>query len=229
MSRIAGSNGTKTAEAIQAAALDLVYLHGFEGFGLRALAARVGLQPASLYNHFPTKQTLLFGLIGNHMDALIRRTRAALETCGSRPRDRLRAFIAHHLDYHIEKKQLVYVANFELRALTPENLAHVIGQRKTYEALLIGILDDGCACGDLDIPDTHVTAYAILAMLTGACTWYKSDGRLGKAKMIALHTQLALEGCTHREPAAPAGRAAKAALSRARRRVTKEIAQPQGM
>jgi AcrR family transcriptional regulator len=205
MSRTAGSNGEKTAEAIRRAALRLVYEHGFEGFGLRQLAAEIGLQPASLYNHIASKQDLLFNLIDRHIDDLIARTEHILADCDPDPIARLEAFTAHHLAYHIDKKHEVYVSNFELRALTPPNLAIILAKRRRYEAILIGILDDGEALGQVAVADTHVAAYALLAMLTGACTWYKPKGRLSKADMIELHTRLVLDGWTTGHAAALAG------------------------
>ena len=198
MSRIAGSNGARTREAIRRTGLQLIYDHGYEGFGLRQLAQSVGVQPASLYNYFASKQDLLFGLISDHMQDLIAQAKATLEQCAANPLARLKAFTAHHLDYHIEKKQEVYVANFELRALTPENHAVIVRLRRQYEALLISVLDDGKRMGVIGTAETHVAAYALLAMLTGACTWYKPEGRLGRADMIALHTRLVLDGCAVR-------------------------------
>jgi Tetracyclin repressor-like, C-terminal domain len=40
-------------------------------------------------------------------------------------------------------------------------------------------------------------------MLTGACTWYKPEGRLTKAEVVELHTDMVLHGCVPRpRPAA---------------------------
>ena len=195
MTRTAHSKGDRTAAVIRQVGLRLIFRHGFEAMSLRQLAAEVGIQPASLYNHIATKQALLFDLIHDHLIALLQHCDAALAAAGPGTVERLRAFIAQHLLYHLEKKQEVFVANFELRALDPGNYSRIIAMRRSYEERLIVLLDEGVAAGEVSLRDTRVAAYAILAMLTGACTWYKPDGRLTKAEMVALHTDLVLHGC----------------------------------
>ena len=194
MARTSGSHGPSTAEAIRLAGIKLIFDHGFEAMSLRQLAAEVGLQPASLYNHISSKQDFLFALIRDHMAALIASTDAALASQDG-AQARLCAFIAHHLTYHLDKKREVYIANFELRALSPKHRKSVVEQRRLYEQRLIDILDQGRISGALAHEDSQVTAYAILAMLTGACTWYRPDGRLSDQALIALHTRLILSGC----------------------------------
>ena len=198
MARIAGSNGPRTAAAIRSAGLRLIYRHGFEAMTLRGLAAEVGVQPASLYNHIRTKQELLFELIREHMETLLAQTDMALDKAPAGIMERLRAFIAHHILYHLKRKQEVFVANFELRALEPRNYAEIVAMRRTYEGKLIGLLDTGVTSGEFEIRDTRITAYAILAMLTGACTWYKPEGRLTEAEVVELHTGMVLHGCIGR-------------------------------
>src|SRR4051794_20752446 len=115
MTRLAGSHGPTTAAAIRKTGLELIHERGFHAMTLRQLAAEVGVQPASLYNHIRTKQDLLFDVIREHMENLLAQTDAALAEAPSGATERLRAFIAHHVVYHLEKKQEVFVANFELR------------------------------------------------------------------------------------------------------------------
>ena len=195
MSRTVGASGARTAEAIRVAGLQLIYEHGFEAMSLRQLAVMVGLQPASLYNHMATKQDLLFRIIFQHMRDLIDSTHAALDAdSDATALDRLRRFIAHHLHAHMQKKREVYVANFELRALTAPNYESIVAMREQYERILIDILDCGVAEGSLRPIDTPVAAYALLAMLTGTCTWYKPNGRLSEGQVIAMHTALVLDG-----------------------------------
>jgi AcrR family transcriptional regulator len=199
MGRIAGSSGEKTAALIRRAALRLIHRQGFAAMNLRELAAEVGISPASLYNHMRTKQDLLFDLVHDHMTTLLAETDAALAAAGPTPMDRLRAFIGHHVLYHLERKREVYIANFELRALDPPNAAVILGLRHDYEARLIALLEEGVAAGLLTIEDVRVAAYAMLAMLTGVCTWYHPTGRLGRDEIVAVHVALALDGVRRRD------------------------------
>jgi len=198
MARITGANGARTAAAIRCAALRLIYRQGFAAMNLRDLAAEVGIQPSSLYNHIASKQALLSDLMQEHMAALLAATDVALEAAGPGLIDRLRAFIGHHVLYHMEKRQEVYIANFELRALDATNYARIVAMRADYEARFMALLEEGAGSGELDIADIPVTAFALLAMLTGICTWYRPGGRLNKAELVTLHTELALNGLRRR-------------------------------
>ena len=206
MARITGSSGARTAAAIRRAALRLIYRHGFAAMNLRDLAAEVGIQPSSLYNHIASKQALLSDLMQEHMEALLAATDAALAAAGPGVMDRLRAFLGHHVLYHMERREEVYIANFELRALDAPNHARIVAMRAGYEAQLMALLREGIDAGALDIADIPVTAFAMLAMLTGICTWYRPNGRLSRHGIVALHTELgAGPGLRRRYRSAPPG------------------------
>ncbi|MCE9648982.1 MAG: TetR/AcrR family transcriptional regulator [Parvibaculum sp.] len=193
MTRTAGSSGTKTLAAIREAGLQLIYKDGFEAMSLRQLAAKVGLQPGSLYNHIATKQDLLFDLIHNHMVTLLERVNAELEGIDD-PLTALSVFTAFHLTYHIERKREVFIGSAELRSLEPKNRKRIVGLRRAYEDLLCDILEKGAAKKQFKIGDARVSTYAILAMLTGICTWYDPKGRIDRKALIDVHTRLVLQG-----------------------------------
>src|SRR6201993_4064444 len=100
MSRTVGSYGPKTLEAIRKAGLRLIFEHGYEAMSLRQLAAEVGIQVGSLYNHISTKQDLLFDLVQDHINELPRQLARALDG-KDEPVERLRAFVAFHVSYHM--------------------------------------------------------------------------------------------------------------------------------
>ena len=189
MARTAGSKGPKTLEAIQAEGLRLIYERGYAATSLRDLAAAVGIQPGSLYNHISTKQDLLFGLVRSHMEELLARLDDLLAATAGSPA-KLRAFIEFHLTYHIKRTKEVFIAYSELRSLEPANYAVVVELRKAYESRLIAILDQGVAEAVFSVADTPVAAYGSLALLTGITTWFKPGGRLDTEQLIRLYTDM---------------------------------------
>ncbi|OKO81162.1 TetR/AcrR family transcriptional regulator [Bradyrhizobium sp. NAS96.2] len=203
MARTIGSHGPTTLEAIRKAGVRLIFEHGYEAMSLRQLAAEVGIQAGSLYNHISTKQDLLFDLVQDHINDLLRELDQALEGKAD-PVERLRAFVAFHVTYHMTRKREVFIANSELRSLDAKNYDAVVALRGAYEQRLAQILTDGLSEGVFEVVDIQVATFAILALLTGLCTWYRPGGRLTRDAIIAAHEKLVLSGVA---PQAAAGQA----------------------
>lgn len=193
MARTKGSSGSKTREAIRAAGLQLIHRHGFEASSLRQLAALVGIREGSLYNHIRSKQDLLFQLVEDHMDRLLAAQRAVIAPADPPP-DRLTAFIRFHLTYHMQRPAEVFVINSELRSLEEPSRAIIIDKRDQYEAALKDIISDGIAKKCFQDQDVGLVAKAVLAMLTGVCSWFQPEGRLTVEAIVEIHTKLLLNG-----------------------------------
>ncbi len=195
MARTIGSHGPRTMEAIRKAGLKLIYEHGFEAMSLRQLAAEVGIQVGSLYNHISTKEDLLYDLIRAHMEELFLQFNTAMEAVEALgPEQRLRAFVAFHVTYHIVRKREVFIGASELRSLEPNHYEEIVSLRRRYERRLIDILDQGEAAGLFRCGDARVAAYGILSMLTGVCTWFRPHGRLTTEQVIAIYSDQVLGG-----------------------------------
>ncbi|MCP3412702.1 TetR/AcrR family transcriptional regulator [Bradyrhizobium brasilense] len=210
MARTIGSHGPTTLEAIRKAGVRLIFEHGYEAMSLRQLAAEVGIQAGSLYNHISTKQDLLFDLVQDHINDLLRELDLALEGKAD-PLEKLRAFVAFHVTYHMTRKREVFIANSELRSLDAKNYDAVVALRGAYEQRLAQILTDGAADGAFEVVDIQVATFAILALLTGLCTWYRPGGRLTRNAIIAAHEKLVLSGVA---PRAAIGQASHGSDSR---------------
>lgn len=175
------------------AGLELIFEHGYEAISLRQLAAAVGIQPGSLYNHIASKQDLLVSLVTRHLSDLLEEADRALAGIDD-PEQALRAFVAFHMRYHMLRKREIYIANSELRSLELDNRRRVVELRRAYEKKLIAILDRAVGEGRLRILDTHVAAYSLLAMLTGVANWYRPDGALSVDQLIEMHTAMVFRG-----------------------------------
>jgi AcrR family transcriptional regulator len=185
MARTTGSHSDITGPRIQDAALKLFARHGFAAVSMRQIAAEVGVQAGALYNYTPDKQSLLFGLMARHLEALLE-TRKAQASSGD-PMNQLRDFVRFHIRFHLERPDEVFIAYMELRNLTPENFTRIEALRGAYEDQLEDTLNRGVAQGVFAVPDTKIATLAIIAMLTGVNTWYRTGGRLSLDQVEAIY------------------------------------------
>jgi AcrR family transcriptional regulator len=204
MARTVGSYGPKTMEAIRKAGLRLIFEHGYEAMSLRQLAAEVGIQAGSLYNHIATKQELLFDLVQDHINELLRQLDRALAS-KTGATERLHVFVTFHVTYHMTRKREVFIANSELRSLEPKNYEAIVALRGAYEQRLADILTEGVEEGVFEIADIQVATFAIISLLTGLCSWYRPGGRLTKEAIVAAHEKLVISGVMP-SPAAARGK-----------------------
>ena len=183
MARKQGSHADITGPKVRDAALRLFARHGFAAVSMRQIAAEVGVQAGALYLYTPDKQTLLFDLMRDHLEDLL----ASWQVPEGSAVEQLEAFCRHHIRYHLDRPELVFIAYMELRNLEPENFAVIEALRSQYEDRLEMILRAGQAARSFDLPDSKLAALAIIAMLTGVNTWYREGGRLARGDIEAIY------------------------------------------
>ncbi|MGI9351227.1 MAG: TetR/AcrR family transcriptional regulator [Rhizobiaceae bacterium] len=188
MARTAGSIGSETAKRVLKESLTLFAHQGYAAVSMRQIAAKCGLQAGALYNHFPTKQSLLHGLMIAHMNDLLSELEQA--SLPENPVAALEAFTRFHIRYHIGRPEEVFIAYMELRNLELEPYREVMQLRQKYERALRGILRDGQTSGAFRLDDVPVTAMAIISMMTGVNTWYRYGGRLKAEEIEEIYVNL---------------------------------------
>jgi AcrR family transcriptional regulator len=188
MARKTGSHSQITGPRVREAALRLIARHGFAAVSMRQIAAEVGIQAGALYSYTPDKQTLLFNLMREHMDALLNDWAAVQKPEGGMAQ--LESFARFHMGYHLPRPDLVFISYMELRNLSPENFAVIEQLRKTYETEVELILKRGQEDGSIATQDAKITSLAIIAILTGVSTLYRQDGRLPETAVADLYWDL---------------------------------------
>ena len=193
MGRIAGKSTGKTVIDMKLAATRLIAKHGFEGMNLRMLADDIGVKAGSLYNYIDNKQSLLYELLSDTMREIIDGLDAALAGAPD-PLDALQRFVAFHIEFHAVRRDAVFIGNAELRSLSAAQKQDIVALRDAYEARLRRILRDGAASGVFEPCDLRIASYALIAMLSGVCNWYRPGGRQSVAQLVRQYTRLVL-GC----------------------------------
>ena len=185
------SKGKKTAKSLLAAARDLFVLNGYAAVSMREIALKLGINAGAIYNHFPSKQEILFRLLEDHMLDLLEQW-DILEVERSKLSDLLilRMFVNFHINFHIDKSKEVFLSYMELRSLDRQNFLKISRLRDEYESILQNILVLGKNNKNLDFDDSQITTKAILGTLSSLSHWYHQKGRLGAEDIRKIYWHL---------------------------------------
>ena len=157
-------------------ALSLFASRGYHATSIRDIAAGAGIQSASLYSHFPSKEAILAELVLTAHDVHHRALVSALMDAGPEPTDQLRALVRTHVATHCRFPQLALVANHERRHLSPEQLAPAAALRRASEQLGEEVIARGVVRGQFHPAHQEVALLALGSMGIGVSGWYLTRG-----------------------------------------------------
>jgi AcrR family transcriptional regulator len=180
-----------TRSAIDEAALDLFARLGYHATSMRAIAAAAGVQPASLYHWYPSKESILVEMQDAFMDGLEAQLRAAMAEQPS-PAFVLGAAVRAHVDFHGRHQREAFVTDTEIRALEPAAQSRLIARRDAYEKFIEDPIRAGVSAGQLACSSPKVATYAILLQCTGVALWFAPDGPLSLDDVCDVHVELVL-------------------------------------
>lgn len=156
----------KRREELVLAAFDLIAEHGFEGLRTRDVAARVGVNIATLHYYFSTKESLIRGVLE---EAMVR-FRSTLAPHGS-PADQLRNHLRAVRKLLVEDPELKAVmGELSLRSARDSSIAAIMtemyeGWHATVRGLLRRAVKEGGLRPDAD---SDGVAALVVATLTAA-------------------------------------------------------------
>lgn len=174
-----------------AAALDAFVEHGYHGTSVRDIAGRAGLSVPGLYHHYPSKQSLLQGLLELTMEDLLRRSEEALAEAGDSPVARFDAVVESLLRFHMYRREQAFVGSTELRSLEPEYHAVYIGHRIRQQRMVDEVVVAGVEQGLFSTSDPKGAARAVATMCVGVSTWYRVAGPMSADELIAQNLDFA--------------------------------------
>jgi AcrR family transcriptional regulator len=185
-----GSKGPETLRNLRSAAIQLLSERSYQGMNLRLLASKLRLQAGSLYNYIDSKQQLLFWLMKDSTEKLLREFDVTIGGIHD-PVQQMIKFIAFHVGYHIANRKETSVLMSEMRSLTPQNSRAIQQLLRLYTGKIQEIIERGHEQGKFRIEDTRIATLVLVQMLTSVARWYSPGGRLTEDELIAVHTDLA--------------------------------------
>ncbi len=180
-------------ETIQSVAIDLIFTKGYFATSISDIAKGAGIQKASIYHHFASKEDLLFRIMETTMTALMAALRKSQEGVVD-PEDRMRAAVRSHVSFHLKRQKETFIAHSELRGLEPDHLASIVAYRDEYERMTQDIIQEGIDQEIFAPNDVKILSYAILALCTAGATWYKPGGRLTAEVIATIYENFTLSG-----------------------------------
>lgn len=192
-------DGRSMRDCILDAAVQLFAEYGYHAAPLRTIALHAGIKAASIYHHYPNKQSLLVEIMETHMQRLNESIKRIIQL-QLEPGRCLHEAIANHIRMHTTSKSEFFIIDTEIRSLEGKNRSYILSLRDQYEAYLQTVLRDGMEKGIFRDCDVKVTSYAIIAMCTQVSVWFRDGGRLTVQQVIDMYSQLITQGLFVSQP-----------------------------
>ncbi len=177
---------------IRQVAQNLFRERGYMATSMRDLAGAVGVEPASLYNHFKSKaailQTICFDLADQFFEAVDGLDKALP------PDVQLAKAIEAHIWVIAKNLDASGVFLHEWRFLDEPHLTHFKKMRYEYETRFERILHEGVQQGIFKEIDMKFYMLTLFSSMNWIYDWYKPDGKLSVNDISQQLTDLLLNG-----------------------------------
>jgi len=142
---------------------------GFHGVSMRDLARETGRSLGGFYNHFESKEALLFTLQRDAFDELLASAGRAIECATSAPAG-LHLFVLNHLRYIASHPEVMRVLVHEAGALEGSWRAEIRTRKEAYFDLARGVIAG--VVGGPDPLEIERVTYCVFGMLNWTYGWY---------------------------------------------------------
>jgi AcrR family transcriptional regulator len=174
---------TGTPRVLLETALRLFAQRGYFGVSVRDITDKVGIRPASMYAHYPSKEHLLAELMQlghQHLLDELDGARDALAPSGSTApeptaADQLAAMIRAGVRMQARYPMLGRVCFNELPGLSTESLAAILDLRVQSLDRWSAVLEQGADRGEFDVADMFLTTMAIGGLIIRVANWYSGN------------------------------------------------------
>jgi AcrR family transcriptional regulator len=186
-----------------ATSAELFWTHGYRATTTRRIAATLGLQQATLYHHVASKEDLLYEICSASLAQLLHASEAALVGL-TRPRERLEALVRTSIHELLANQREHATMIFELRGLSSERQADVLGALDRFRQVMRGVIVDGQKDGTLrqDV-EARYLEQAMFNLLTWILVWHRPGEALTPDALSDLVIELYLHGAATDRSAVP--------------------------
>ena len=166
---------------------------GYNGASMADIAEVVGLQKATLYHHFGSKQEILSELLDRAM-TIVSENMVLVLRMDEPPDRKLRLAMQTYLKVLCEQPELSSVLLLEYRSLEKGFYKRHIQKRDDFEEMWRVLVQEGVSSGVFETQSVSMTVRAVLGVLNWTITWYRPEGNLSGEEIADHFSELFLEG-----------------------------------
>jgi AcrR family transcriptional regulator len=160
-------------------ASDLFAINGYDATSIRDVAAAAGMNSASLYYHFPSKEEMFVAVEDASVDKIHGRVAAALAVHFSDPWERLEAAAVAHCEALLDRSGFrVLVTLLYPPGLSGEVRKRLAARRDRFEHMMAAVIEALPLPDDID---RFVLRKHYLGGINSVGIWYSPDGNLRPA------------------------------------------------
>jgi AcrR family transcriptional regulator len=181
------------ARDLTAAAVDLFYEQGAKATTVREITKACGLTAGALYNHFTSKEELLFTVVrGSHL--ALEELVAAAQSSREDPAEQLVEIVRVYVEQHARHRKSSRVANREYPTLGDGRRAEIVEIRRRLRDRVIGVIEAGERSGAFDLGGVaaKIAARAVIDMCVHVSAWFHEGQPLTIGELQDRYVVLAL-------------------------------------
>lgn len=167
---------TPAARRVLATAAALFHERGAADTSVRELTRACGLTPGALYNHFASKDELLFTLVAHGHERMRRRIEEYLQDAPPGPEAAFGAFVRAYVVGHVQHPELAQTVRREYLHLSAARYQQVVELRRSLRARLTELIDAGRRAGVFALipgdEDGVATTLMVLDMCSRTSEWW---------------------------------------------------------
>jgi AcrR family transcriptional regulator len=158
------------------AAAEIFWEKGYRAASIQDVADKVGVLKGSLYYYIESKEDLLWRVVED-VHAQSTQILEEARALDASPLERIRVYIARHVEWYLSNVKEVSVFFREWRHLSGERLRAVKALRRGYERVIRDLIaeaqDAGEASADIDL---KYASFYVLAAVNAVPDWYRPGG-----------------------------------------------------
>lgn len=147
---------------------------GYAATSMRELAKMVGIEPASLYSHYPSKASILLEICADMAAQFFNAIKSEwVKPCGAE--EKLRQMIIAHIEVIWRNMEAATVFFHEWRFLEEPDLTEFKAQRKEYENYFRSVMQEGIEDNAFKSVDLSVALPTLFSAMNWTYDWAKKS------------------------------------------------------